>query len=427
MTDSRLNSVLALQEILEKKIFLTEALEHHDSQDGEGRAFQNMLLLTCLRKLTFLRQLLKSYSRKKLPQSSAIALYALYLGMVELLYMETPAYAVINSYVNLVKKRLNKYVAGFVNAVLRKISEDKENILKQDNGTFFPQGFVGLLRHSYDRKTILEIEKASNHAPDLDITAKNPSSELAEKLGGYLLPTGNIRLKNSGSVSSLYGYKEGLWWVQDFAAALPVKTMKNLQNKRVLDLCAAPGGKTAQLINSGAKVTSLDISAARLKTLQENLQRLNFKADKIICQNALEYLENFKDEPFDAVLLDAPCSATGTLRRHPELVHLKSIDDISRQSEIQKQLLQKIAPTLKKGGVLIYCVCSLCKEEGENQIKKFLEENPNFQKISLSECIPEEIKEIITPEGFIRILPSHLSKFGGADGFFIAQLEKVAD
>lgn len=427
MADSRLNSVLALQEILEKKIFLNEALEHFSAADGSGRAFQNMLLLTALRKLVFLRKILKIYSKKKLSASSAVALYALYLGITELLYLETPPYAVINSYVDIVKKQLDKYVAGFVNAVLRKIAADKENLLKQDSGEFFPQDFTHLLKNSYGKKTLAKLEQAAGLEPCLDLTAKAPSAELAAQIGGTLLPLGTIRLANCGAVPALHGYAEGLWWVQDFAASLPVKALGNLKGKRVLDLCAAPGGKTAQLINAGAEVTALDISEPRLQTLHENLRRLNFKTQETVCANALDYLQNFNQKPFDVVLLDAPCSATGTLRRHPELVHLKNQADIARQAELQKQLLQTVSPALASGGILLYCVCSLCKEEGELQIEQFLQQNQNFKKVSLQSFVPEELKEILTPEGYIRTLPQHLAAFRGTDGFFIAKLQKETD
>lgn len=427
MADSRLNSVLALQEILEKKVFLNEALEHFSAADGSGRAFQNMLLLTALRKLVFLRKILKIYSKKKLPASSVFAQYALFLGMTELLYLDTPPYAVINSYVDMVKKQLDKYVAGFVNAVLRKVSADKENLLAQDNGNFFPQDFIHILRTSYGKKTLAKLEQAAQLEPCLDLTATKPTAQLAEQVGGNLLPLGTIRLNNGGAVPTLYGYVDGLWWVQDFAASLPVKTLGNLTGKRVLDLCAAPGGKTAQLIAAGAKVTAVDISEPRLQTLKDNLHRLKLQAEEIICANGLDFLQNFDGHPYDIILLDAPCSATGTLRRHPELVHLKKSADIHRQTELQQKLLQAVSPALAASGILLYCVCSLCKEEGEEQIENFIKQNANFQKISLQNFVPKPLKEILTEDGYIRTLPQHLSDFRGTDGFFIAKLKKVSD
>ena len=228
MSTSRLYSALTLQKILEKKLFLNEAQKQVPQASNQDMAFQNMLLLTCLRHLPYLKKILKSHTRKKLPASLAFATYALYLGITELLYLKTPDYAVINSYVEIIKQQLNKYVAGFANAVLRKVAQEKDTLLQQDRKDFFSQEFLGLLKNSYNKKTIHEIEQAAQQEHFLDITAKAPSETLAEKLNGKLLPGGTIRLSNDGAVQNLYGYQDGLWWVQDFAASLPVKILGNL-------------------------------------------------------------------------------------------------------------------------------------------------------------------------------------------------------
>lgn len=427
MSTSRLYSALTLQKILEKKLFLNEAQKQVPQASNQDMAFQNMLLLTCLRHLPYLKKILKSHTRKKLPASLAFATYALYLGITELLYLKTPDYAVINSYVEIIKQQLNKYVAGFANAVLRKVAQEKDTLLQQDRKDFFSQEFLGLLKNSYNKKTIHEIEQTAQQEPFLDITAKVPSETLAEKLNGKLLPGGTIRLSNDGAIQNLYGYQDGLWWVQDFAASLPVKILGNLKNKRVLDLCAAPGGKTAQLINAGAEVTALDISQERLNTLQQNLNRLHLKAENIICADALEYLQTFKDTPFDIILMDAPCSATGTLRRHPEIASIKKQTDVEKQTLLQKKLLEAVSPALKTGGILLYCVCSLCKEEGEWQIKNFLENSQEFRLSPVSKDFLPEAPEIFTPEGNIRTLPQHLKSYQGLDGFFISRLTKVKE
>ena len=218
-------------------------------------------------------------------------------------------------------------------------------------------------------------------------------------------------------------YDKGTWWIQDFSSALAVKMLDNLHGKKVLELCAAPGGKTAQLLNAGAVVTCLDISKERLRTLQENLDRLHLSPQQIICGDALEFLEN-NNRTFDIVVLDAPCSATGTLRRHPEIVHLKSTDDIEKQALLQKEFLNRVDSAVAAGGILLYCTCSLCKQEGEEQIKDFISRQKNYKIINLAPKIPQEISSVVTPEGFIRVLPHHLAPFGGADGFFIACLQK---
>lgn len=419
MADSRELSLNILQNIIEDKNFsgLSNALSSKD----EDNAFITMLVLTSLRRLTYIRKILKSLITKKLSQQNITGQCALILGTAELLYMQTPDYAVINSYVNLVKAKTDRYVAGFVNAVLRKISRSKQEFIKNDAGEFFPQTFRTLLRRSYSAKTIAAIEKTAILEPSLDITCISKDS--AAKLNGKTLPLGTIRLTGKGKISTLPDYDKGTWWVQDFSSALAVKMLDNLQGKKVLELCAAPGGKTAQLLNAGAVVTCLDISKERLKTLQENLDRLHFSPQEIICGDALEFLET-NNRAFDVVVLDAPCSATGTLRRHPEIVHLKSIDDIEKQALLQKEFLNRVDSAVAAGGILLYCTCSLCKQEGEEQIKDFINRQKNYKIINPAPKIPPEISSVVTPEGFIRVLPHHLASFGGADGFFIACLKK---
>ncbi|MGN0914447.1 MAG: RsmB/NOP family class I SAM-dependent RNA methyltransferase, partial [Alphaproteobacteria bacterium] len=229
--------------------------------------------------------------------------------------------------------------------------------------------------------------------------------------------------KNNAKIPELPGYNDGEWWVQDAAASLAVKALGKISDQRVLDLCAAPGGKTAQLIAAGAKTTALDISDKRLITLDENLNRLNFQTERTICADALEYLKNFDEEPYDIILLDAPCSATGTLRRHPETVHIKSSADIKKMAALQKQLLNLARKALKNNGILLYCTCSISKIEGENQIAEFLKDNHNFKLLPIKNI---GFKEAETPEGYIRTLPFHLAEQGGMDAFFIAKLQKEA-
>ena len=418
MSDIRLQATIMLQEILEKRTFAQDVKTHLDSTLETDTAFANMLLQTSLRHLVYIKKILKNFIKKKLPASSQMAYYALILGATEALYLNTPDYAVINSYVEIVKKRLDKYVAGFVNAVLRRVCAGKEEFKTQDQGMFFPNDFRGLLNKDYGKKQTLAIEKAALEEPLLDITLKEPCTIK----GAQVLPLGSLRLKNSGSITQINGYKKGLWWVQDFSSALPVKLLKDIKGKKVLDLCAAPGGKTAQLLAEGAKVTAVDISAPRLKKLEENLSRLNLKADNIICEDTLRFLQDFYGEPFDIILLDAPCSATGTLRRHPELVHIKSAADVEKMANLQKQLLNLAGRALKKDGILVYCTCSLCKKEGEEQIASFLQDRKEFKTISAP--LPPELADLQTPEGWIRILPSSLPQYKGADGFFIALLKK---
>lgn len=419
MADLRCKAFSLLQNVLEGK---NPAFQMQDFDKDDDGAFVTMLTLTAFRKMAFIRKILKKLIVKKLSKQNVIAQCALILGSVELLYMQTPDYAVINSYVNLVKSKADKFMAGFVNAVLRKISKNKESFLEEDDGEFFTQEFKSLLRKSYSAKVLAEIEKYAQQQPALDITCINDVA--AENLGGCRLPLGTIRVQAKGKINLLPKYDDGVWWVQDFSSSLAVKMLGNINGKKVLELCAAPGGKTAQLLTGGARVVCLDVAEERLNVLRENLQRLKMEPDGIVCEDGLEFLDKTKDK-FDVVVLDAPCSATGTLRRHPEIVHLKKESDVKKQVALQKLFLEKVDNVLQKNGALLYCTCSLCKEEGELQIQKFLDEHPQFKIVNLSDKIPTEIKQVVTKEGFVRVLPQHLKKWGGADGFFIACLEKV--
>ena len=394
----------------------------------QDRAFAKKLILTALRKQTFLKKVINRYSTKQLPQKLTIGHLVLILGATEILYFHTPEYAIVSSYVDIAKKLGNKYTGGFVNAVLRKICQNKETILQALNIPFFSKNFLRILQKDYTAKQISAIEKASVAEPPLDLSIKSNPEFWAQKLGGKLLPNHSVRLFSTGLISSLDGYADGSWWVQDFASSLAVQCLGDIHNKKTLDLCAAPGGKTAQLINNGAKVTAIDISAKRLQTLQKNLNRLNLKAENIICSDALEFLKN-NSESFDIILLDAPCSATGTLRRHPEIVHTKTLEDVKQSTILQQQMLESVIPHIKKGGILLYAVCSLAKDEGEKQISDFITHHPEFKvsPIRYQQIFYQqnsELSDIITSDGFVRCLPTHLSSDGGMDGFFIARLKK---
>ncbi len=394
--------------------------------DPQERAFAKKLIFTALRKQTFIKKVIGRYSSKQLPQKLTIEQIALILGATEILYLNTPEYAVVSTYVDIAKQLGNKYAGGFVNAVLRKICQDKDSIRQASNVPFFSKNFRRLLQNDYTTKQIAAIEKYAALEPPLDITVKSNPEQWAQTLDAKLLPNNSVRLYSAGAVYTLEGYTDGAWWVQDFASSLAVKALGNIQEKNVLDLCAAPGGKTAQLINAGAHVTAVDISENRLQKLRENLNRLNFKAENIICSDAVTYLQN-SNQTFDVIMLDAPCSATGTLRRHPEIVHTKTIDDVTQSVIVQKQILDVAASHIKKGGTLLYSVCSLAKAEGEKQIADFISAHNDFKivPITLSSLFGNyTVPEIITPEGFVRCLPSILGSEGGMDGFFIAKLQK---
>lgn len=396
--------------------------------EAQERAFVKRLVMTALRRQEFLKKVIAGYSSKPLPHKMTSIHLLIILGAVEILYFRTPEYAIVSSYVEIAKKLGNKYSGGFVNAILRKICSDCEKISNAANVPFFSKSFRRILSVDYSPKQIAVMEKLAVTEPPLDISVKSNAEQWAHTLDGTLMPNGSIRLPAAGIVSQLNGYDDGQWWVQDIASSLAVQSLGKISGKKVLDLCAAPGGKTAQLLSAGAKVSALDISKPRLQRLKENMQRLNLHPENIICADAIDFLQK-SEQTYDIILIDAPCSASGTLRRHPEIVHLKTQDDVQRCAEVQKQFLENAAPHIAAGGILLYAVCSLSKAEGEQQILSFIERHPEFlikpiNLVTIAGKRASELKDLLTPEGFLRCLPSQLSLLGGMDGFFVATLQK---
>jgi 16S rRNA (cytosine967-C5)-methyltransferase len=243
----------------------------------------------------------------------------------------------------------------------------------------------------------------------------------AEKLNAKLLPTGSLRLNASGRIEAMDGFDEGEWWVQDAAAALPTKLLGDVKDRDVLDLCAAPGGKTLSLASRGARVTALDRSGPRLDRLRQNLERLSLSAE-IITEDATKFAP---ERTWDAILLDAPCTATGTARRHPDVLHLKSAADRDRLAALQARLLAHSATLLSVGGTLVYCTCSLEPEEGPKQIEAFLAEHSEFARAPIKADEIGGLAECLTAQGDLRTLPCHLGEEGGLDGFFAARLVRL--
>lgn len=340
----RRRCVEILQRILEEKIFFNGLKAEIEEKN---LPFANMLILTALRHLVTLKQILHKFLNKKIPDKNKKVYYALLLGATEILYMDTPDYAAINEYVNIARKVSDKYAAGMVNAVLRRVAADKDNLNTAFGNKIFPEAFKQILQKDYSAAEIARLEESAKAEPALDISVKNNPEELVLKLNGVLFANGTIRLKELKSkVSELYGFKEGLWWVQDLAASMPVNLLGDVKNKKALDLCAAPGGKTAQLLSKGAKVTAVDIDEERMARLRQNIKRLQLEQNlTTVTADGLEFLQN-SSEHFDIIVLDAPCSATGTFRRHPEVLHLKTADDVNKQLGIQAQMLNAAAAKL---------------------------------------------------------------------------------
>lgn len=386
--------------------------------DAEGAAFVKMLVLTVLRRYAFLNRVCSSFMKKEPAAETRIILAA---AAAELFFMDTPDYAVIDSYVEIVKKTGGKYVSGFVNAILRNIVRGKDAFINDTEKNLFPAAYAKILKDGYSSEQILRMEKMLLREPPLNLQVKQNAEIWAQKLGGRVVQGNCIVVENAGKIENLPGYHDGEWWVQDIAAALPVMYFSDIRGKRVLDLCAAPGGKTAQLLAQGAVVTSLDCDAFRLEILRQNIARLKLSQPEIVCDDVLHYLENFNGQPFDAVLLDAPCSATGIFRRHPEVIHGKTMADVKKQAALQREILNKLSLVLVDGGELVYSTCSLAQTEGERQIRDFIASSRAFSIVPLSNPVEPQC---VTSEGFMRLLPYHYGAFGGCDGFFIAKLRK---
>jgi 16S rRNA (cytosine967-C5)-methyltransferase len=349
---------------------------------------------------------------------------AMWTGVAQILFMEAADHAAVDLAVELAKSdRLALHYASLVNAILRRIARDKAAILAESDPFLndMPEWLRERWSLAYGEAPTRAIAQALVRQPHIDLTPMGDPAALAEAVQGRLLPTGSVRLESAIAVSALPGFAEGAFQVQDAASALPARLLGAAPGQRVLDLCAAPGGKTAQLARSGATVTAVERSAQRGARLTENLARLQLPAELVIADAG-----TFTAAPFDAVLLDAPCSATGTIRRHPEIAWTKRLEDILALARGQARLLAHAATLVKPGGTLVYSTCSLEPEEGEKLIHRWLSTEPGFKLAAISAPELGIGTESITPEGFLRVLPGHFAEFGGMDGFFAARLHRAA-
>ncbi len=380
---------------------------------GRDRAFARALATAGLRRLGGISAVVSEFLDRPLPDSAEHARALLHLGAAQLLVLGTPAHAAVGETVETANHmREARGFAKLMNAVLRKVASNGQAILNDlPPGTDLPQWLYTRWRATYG-DAAPQIAEALQIEPPLDLTVNGNAAEWAERLFGTITPTGSVRLAEHAPVDSLAGFNEGAWWVQDAAATLPAKLLGDVRGKRVLDLCAAPGGKTLQLAAAGAHVTAVDKSEARLKRLRENLVRTKLEAD-VICADALQ----FKAEPFDAILLDAPCTSTGTLRRHPDVAWLRRPTDVRALAELQSQLVAAAAKLLKPGAPLIYAVCSLEPEEGPGVVAEALRNG--WRREPLSNEIPAEF---ITADGDMRTHPGQWPEIGGLDGFYAARL-----
>ncbi|SPJ23370.1 RsmB/NOP family class I SAM-dependent RNA methyltransferase [Palleronia abyssalis] len=381
---------------------------------GPERARAQRLALTTLRWKDRADRALGPFLRMK---PRPVTLNALRLALCEIRVEGGAEHGAVSAAVDLVRAS-EEGQAGLVNAVLR-------NVLRQGPEAWdklplprLPKWLRKPLIADYGKDAVAGMEVAFARGAPLDLSVKEDADGWAERLSGQVLPTGSVRMQAAGQVSALPGYADGAWWVQDAAAAVPVRALAPQAGERVLDLCAAPGGKTLQIAAAGAEVTSLDISEGRMARVAENLARCGLQAEAVVA-DALEW----EGGPFDAVLLDAPCSATGTIRRHPDLPAAKTGEDFPALFKLQERLIDRALTFVRPGGRVVFCTCSLLIDEGEEQVRDALSRHPDLIVDTDALRLPGIDPAWIGPEG-LRLRPDYWPELGGMDGFFVAVLRR---
>jgi len=387
------------------------------------RAFARAIASAAVRRVGALNAALAALIDRPLPDTAVRGRLVLLCGAAERLVLDGAAHAAVDAWVSIMDEaRDTERYKNLANAVLRRIASGKARAAfdNADPRSDLPDWLSARWTANYGAETAKAMAAARAVPPTLDLSLKpgQDAAAFATAIEGEVLPTGTVRRREIGAVEGLPGFEAGDWWVQDFAAALPAKLLNPQPGERIADLCAAPGGKTLQLAASGADVVAVEASAKRMKKVAANLERTGLAADLVTADVAVWRPE----APLDAVLLDAPCTATGTLRRRPDAAWAKQEGDIASLAEIQARLLDAAFEMLKPGGRLVYCTCSLEPEEGENQLAAFLARTPSARLDPIRPDETPDLAEAITPDGAVRTRPDLWSGRGGMDGFFIARL-----
>jgi 16S rRNA (cytosine967-C5)-methyltransferase len=413
--------------VLRQKRPLDDLLEQSElgRLPERDRALVRTIVATVLRRLGTLQHVLAVMLEKGMPPSAPQVEAILLIGAAQILFLDVPDHASVDLSVRLAQADHHaSHYSGMVNAVLRKLARDGKARLAGLDTVLLdtPDWLMRRWIAHYGQTAAHAIAAAHTQEPALDLTVKSDPQTWATTLDGRVLDTGTVRTIASGPIPQLPGYDEGAWWVQDAAASLPARLLSDIRDKSVADLCAAPGGKTAQLALAGAQVTAVDRSAPRLERVRQNLARLQLSAEIVKADAA-----TWQGGPFDAILVDAPCSSTGTIRRHPDIPWLKSETDLVKLVALQTRLLDHAVTLLTPGGTLVYCTCSLEAEEGEDQIAALLGRNPGLRR---SPIMANEVAghgELLTPQGELRTLPCYWAydaepRMGGLDGFYAARI-----
>nr|WP_238858241.1 16S rRNA (cytosine(967)-C(5))-methyltransferase RsmB [Faunimonas pinastri] len=427
---SRKTAASILERVLEKRVPLDALLDEHHGiphfrdLDARDRALVRAIVGAVLRHRGELEAALDRCIEHKLPANAEALRILLMVGAAQILFLDVPDHAAVSIAVTVAaENRRTRDARGLVNGVLRRIARERELLAGRTDAARLntPDWLFASWTEAYGEDTATAIATAHAQQPGLDLTPKRDAEAVAAAVEGVVLSTGTVRLAETRRVSLLPGFAEGDWWVQDAAAALPARLLGDVAGLHVADLCAAPGGKTAELAAAGADVTAIDLSENRLKRLAQNLDRLGLSATL----KAADVLAYEPEAPFDAILLDAPCSATGTIRRHPDVAWLKTPEDVATLSALQAKMLDRVAGWVKPGGRLVFCTCSLEPQEGEAHIEPFLRAHPEFR---LEPVLPAEVgglAHVVTGSGTLRTLPCHdagtANAEPGMDGFFAAR------
>lgn len=433
---ARLCAQRLLGAIIEKNSSLDGLTDNHTGNahylalESRDRALVRAILGASLRNRGTIEQTINRLLDRPLPENAHSLKHLLHVATAQILYLSVPDHAAVDLAVTAADNdpRNRKY-AKLVNAILRRIVRGKEKILAHAAKTKqaannVPAWFSNMLIAAYGEVKAAAILQMQTYEPPIDLTIKNNPQYWAEVLNGTVLPNGSVRLGSyQGSLTDLQGFAAGEWWVQDVAASLPARLFGDLKDKKLVDLCAAPGGKTAQLALAGADVTALDRSANRLKRLQANFDRLKLP----VKTQQTDLMDYQPEELFDAALLDAPCSSTGTVRRHPDVPWSKNPDDITKLATLQATLLERAVEFIKPGGIIVFSNCSLDPLEGEMVAREALK-NPVFEAYPITAQDCPGIENLITDEGFLRSTPADMlhedPQLAGMDGFFAARFRK---
>ncbi len=388
---------------------------------ARDRAFVHNLVLTTLRRLGQIDQQIDNCLERPLPKNARRIKDILRIGACQLFFLHIADHGAVDTSVELARQEGYLAHINLVNAVLRRLIKERHTVLTSNAFQINTPGWLWQTwLKTYGIERCQKIAAAHLEGGELDLSVIKDPATLAKVLDGRILPSGTVRVSTRGRIPELPGFREGKWWVQDVAARLVANLAGRVVGKSIVDLCAAPGGKTAFFSAAGGILTAVDRSATRLLRLKENLKRLHLNAD-VIEEDAIHWRPK---ELADIVMLDAPCSATGTVRRHPDILWTKSELDIKRLAAVQSEMLNAAAEMVAQNGLLIFATCSLQQEEGYDHITPFLADNPNFRLVPIKRAEVFGIDEVISNPGVLRTLPYHLSEHGGMDGFFAARFRR---